>query len=56
MECRAHDLHNFFKVAWQTADVRKAHKIVMKSEIVFNTTYKSHIINVGIFDHEKKLD
>ena len=41
MECRARDLHDFFKVAWQTVDVRKAHKIVMKSEIVSNMTYKN---------------
>ena len=34
-------------------DVRKAHKIVMKSKIVLNTTFKTHIKNVGIFDHEK---
>ena len=56
MECRARDLHNFFNVAWQTADIRKARKIVMKSEIVFNTTYKTHIKNVRIFDHDKNLD
>ena len=56
MECRARDLHDFFNVAWQTVDVRKARKIVMKREIVFNTTYKTHIKNVLIFDHEKHLD
>ena len=26
----------------------------MKSKIVFNMTYKTHIKNVRIFDHEKK--
>ena len=56
MECRARDLHDFFDVAWQTVDVRKARKIVMKSEIVSNTTFKTHIKNVRIFDHEKHLD
>ena len=34
VECRACDLHDFFNVALQTVDVRKARKIVMKSEIV----------------------
>ena len=34
VECKARDLHDFFNVAWQTVDVRKAHKIVMKSGIV----------------------
>ena len=53
MECRTRDLHDFFNVAWQMIDVRKAHKIVMKSEIVSNTTYKTQIKNVRIFDHEK---
>ena len=43
MECSACDLHDFFIVTWQTVDVRKARKIVMKSEIVLNTTYKTHI-------------
>ena len=52
MECRARDLHDFFNVAWQTVDVRKARKIVMKSKIVLNTTYKTHI-KMRIFDHEK---
>ena len=56
MECRAHDLHDFFNVAWQTVHVRKARKIVMKSEIVPNTTYKTHVKNVRIFDHEDNLD
>ena len=53
VECRARDLHDFFNVTWQTVDVNKARNIVMKSEIVFNTTYKTHIKNVRIFDHEK---
>ena len=53
MECKARDLHDFFNVASQTVDVRKARKIVMKSDIVLDTTYKTHIINVRIFDHEK---
>ena len=56
VECRAHDLHDFFNVTWQTVDVRKACKTVMKSEIVLNTNYKTHIKNVRIFDHEKNLD
>ena len=56
MECRARDLNDFFNVACQTVDVRKARKIVMKSKIVSNTTYKTHIKNVRIFDHEKSLD
>ena len=56
VECRAHDLHDFFNVALQTVDVRKARKIVMKSEFVLNTTYKAHIKNVRIFDHENILD
>ena len=56
VECRARDLHDFFNVTWQTVDVRKARKIVMKSEIVLNTTYKTHIKNVHIFDDEKRLD
>ena len=34
MESRARDFHDFFNVAWQMVDVGKAHKIVMKSEIV----------------------
>ena len=55
-ECRARDLHDFLNVAWQTVDARKACKIVMKSEIVLNTTYKTHIEKVRIFDHEKHLD
>ena len=53
VECRARDLHDFINVVWQTVDVRKARKIVKKSEIVSNTTYKTHIKNVCIFDHEK---
>ena len=56
MECRARDLHDFFNVAWQTVDVRKAREIVMKSDIVLSTTYKTHIKNVRIFLHEKNLD
>ena len=52
----ARDLHDFLNVAWQTVDVRKACKIVMKSEIVSNTTYKTHIKNFRIFDNEKNLD
>ena len=55
MECRARDLHDFFNVASQTVDVRKSRKIVMESKIVSNTTYKTHIKNVRIMDHEKKL-
>ena len=56
MECRARDLHDFFNVAWPTVDERKARKIVMISDIVLNTTYKTHIKNVRIYDHEKNLD
>ena len=55
MECRARDLHDFFNVASQTVDVRKSRKIVMESKIVSNTTYKTHIKNVRILDHEKKF-
>ena len=51
---QAHDLHNFFNVAWQTAFVGKARRVVMKSKIVLNTTYNTHIKNARIFDHEKK--
>ena len=51
VEYRARDLHDFFKVTWQTVDVRKARKIVMKSEIVLNTTYKTDIKNLRICDH-----
>ena len=29
LECWARDLHDFFNVAWQTVDLRKARKIVM---------------------------
>ena len=54
VECRARDLHNFFNVAWQTVGVRKACKIVMKSDIVLNPTYNTRIKKVRIFDHEKK--
>ena len=36
-------------------DVREAGKMVMKSKIVLNMTYKTHIKNVRIFDHEKKF-
>ena len=34
---RARDLHDFFNVTWQTLtlDVRKAHKIVTKSDLKF---------------------
>ena len=53
VECRARDLQDFFNVAWQTVDVRKARKTVMKSDIGSNITYKTHIKNVRIFDHEK---
>ena len=56
VECRAHDMHDFFNVAWQIVDARKARKIVMKREIVLSTTYKMHIKKVRIFDHEKHLD
>ena len=56
VECRARDLHDSFNVMWQTVDVRKALKIVMKSEIVLNTTFKTHIKNMRIFDNEKNLD
>ena len=56
MECRARDLYVSFDATWQTVDVREARKIVTKSEIVLNTTYKTHIKNVRIFDHEKILD
>ena len=52
VECRARDLHDFFNVAWQTVDVRKARKIVMKSEILPNTTYKTHIKKRS-HEHEK---
>ena len=45
----------FFNVTWQTVDVRKARKIVMKSEIVLNTTNKTHIKNVRIFDMTQKF-
>ena len=48
------DWHDFFNVALQIEDVRKAHKMVMKSEIVYNTTYKTLIKNFRIFDYEKK--
>ena len=56
MESRARDLHDFFNVASQTVDVRKWPNIVMESKIVSNTTYKMHIKNVRILDHEKNLD
>ena len=56
MECRARDLHDFLNVAWQTVDVRVARKTVTKSEIESNTTYKTHIKNFRIFDHETNLD
>ena len=53
---RSRDLHDFLSVAWQTDDVNKACKIVMKSKIVSNTIYKTHIKNLSIFDYEKYLD
>ena len=56
MECRARDWHDFLNVAWQTVDVRKACKMVMVSEIVLNTTYKTRIKNFRLFDHEKNFD
>ena len=56
MECRARDLHDFLNVAWPTVDVRVARKTVTKSEIESNTTYKAHIKNFRIFDHETNLD
>ena len=40
-------------LVWQTVDVWKVHKIVMKSEIGSNMTYKMPIKIVRIFDHEK---
>ena len=50
MKCWARDWHVFFlNVEWQTVDIKKAQKMVMKSKI----TYKMHIKNVCIFDHEK---
>ena len=48
MECRSCDLR-----VWQTVDVRKVLKIVMKSESGSNMTYRMHIKTVRIFDHEK---
>ena len=56
VECKARDSHDFFNVAWKTVDVRKARKIVMKSDIVESTTYKKHIKNVRILYHDKNLD
>ena len=56
MGCTWNVGHDFFNVAWQTVDVRKTGKIVMKSEIVSNTTYKTHTNKIRIFDHEKKSD
>ena len=56
VECRARNLHDFFNHASQTVDIRKSRKIVMESKIVSNTTYKTHIKNVRILDHEKNLD
>ena len=35
---------------------KKSAQIAMESDIVLNTTYKIHIKNVRIFDHEKNLD
>ena len=49
----ARDWHDFLNVAWQTVDVRKACKMVMKIESVYNTTYNTHIKNFRTFDHEK---
>ena len=54
VECRARDLHDFFNVASQAVDVRKSIKIIIESKIVSKTTYKTHIKNVRILDHEKK--
>ena len=54
VECRARDLRDFLNVTWQTVDVRKARKKVIKSEIVLNTTYKTHIKSFRILDREKK--
>ena len=34
-------------------DVRKACKMVMESEVVLSTTYKTRIKNFRIFDHEE---
>ena len=39
----------------KTVDVRKACKIVMKSETVLNVTYEAHIKKMHIFDHENNL-
>ena len=33
MDCRAHDLYDFFNVTRRTVDVRKAGKMVMKSKL-----------------------
>ena len=55
VECRARDLHDFLNVAWQTVDIRKAGKNIMKSEIMSNTTYKTHMKNVRVFDQEKQI-
>ena len=48
------DWHDFLNVARQTVDVRKAHKMVMKIKYVY-TTYKTHIKNFHMFDHEKNF-
>ena len=53
MGCRARDWHEFSNVSWQTVVVRKARKMVMKSDIVYNTTYKMHIKKFRIFYHKK---
>ena len=55
MECRERDWHEFLNVSLQTVDVRKARKMVMKSEIMQNTTNKTHINSFRVVDHEKKI-
>ena len=42
-------------VAWQTMVVRKVRKMVMISEIVEDTTYKTSNKKIRIFDHEKNV-
>ena len=54
MECRARDFYDFFNVKWQTVDVIKAHKIVMKSDIVYKTTYKNEYQKRSHFISRKK--
>ena len=56
MECMASDWHDFLNVAWQTVDVRKARKMVMKIEIMYSTTYKTLMKNFRIFYQEKNLN